>query len=145
MLMYLKKWRRKRDSNPRYPFEYNGFQDRRLKPLGHSSAFYCNRLAAGQTQQALGVAAVDTVLVGGAEAQAFDHPDGLPDVQARRGLVRRVGGEQHVIKAEESQAALRGRQCPEERGVGVEYLEVIVGALLHGFQQLFVALIGTAP
>lgn len=26
-----------RDSNPRYPFEYNGFQDRRLKPLGQSS------------------------------------------------------------------------------------------------------------
>ncbi len=30
-------WRRKRDSNPRTPFDVNGFQDRRLKPLGHSS------------------------------------------------------------------------------------------------------------
>ena len=30
-------WRRKRDSNPRNPFEFNGFQDRRLQPLGHSS------------------------------------------------------------------------------------------------------------
>src|ERR1019366_6670212 len=30
-------WRRKRDSNPRTSFPVNGFQDRRLKPLGHSS------------------------------------------------------------------------------------------------------------
>lgn len=33
-----KNWRRMRDSNPRYPYEYNGFQDRRLQPLGQSSA-----------------------------------------------------------------------------------------------------------
>ena len=33
-------WRRKRDSNPRIAFTINGFQDRRLKPLGHSSTFY---------------------------------------------------------------------------------------------------------
>jgi site-specific DNA recombinase len=31
------RWRRRRDSNPRYPSGYSGFQDRRLKPLGHSS------------------------------------------------------------------------------------------------------------
>ena len=30
-------WRRERDSNPRYPFGYNGFQDRRHQPLGHPS------------------------------------------------------------------------------------------------------------
>ena len=30
-------WRRRRDSNPRYRFRHNGFQDRRLQPLGHSS------------------------------------------------------------------------------------------------------------
>ena len=29
--------RRRRDSNPRYPYEYAGFQNRCLKPLGHSS------------------------------------------------------------------------------------------------------------
>lgn len=29
--------RRRRDSNPRYPCEYAGFQNRCLKPLGHSS------------------------------------------------------------------------------------------------------------
>src|SRR5687768_2002296 len=31
-------WRRERDSNPRNSFPFNGFQDRRLKPLGHPSA-----------------------------------------------------------------------------------------------------------
>ena len=31
-------WRRERDSNPRYRLRYSGFQDRRLKPLGHPSA-----------------------------------------------------------------------------------------------------------
>jgi hypothetical protein len=29
--------RRKRDSNPRVSYPTNGFQDRRLRPLGHSS------------------------------------------------------------------------------------------------------------
>ena len=32
-------WRRGRDSNPWNPFRFNGFQDRRLKPLGHLSNF----------------------------------------------------------------------------------------------------------
>jgi hypothetical protein len=31
-------WRRERDSNPRYPFRHNGFQDRRYQPLTHPSA-----------------------------------------------------------------------------------------------------------
>src|SRR5438034_8055685 len=30
-------WRRRGDSNPRDPFEPNGFQDRRFQPLTHSS------------------------------------------------------------------------------------------------------------
>ena len=34
------KWRRERDSNPRAPFEANGFQDRRFQPLTHPSVFY---------------------------------------------------------------------------------------------------------
>ena len=36
-------WRRKRDSNPRTSYPVNGFQDRRLQPLGHSSVFYRTR------------------------------------------------------------------------------------------------------
>ena len=32
------KWRRARDSNPRYPFRYAGFQDRSHQPLGQLSA-----------------------------------------------------------------------------------------------------------
>src|SRR5580658_3394357 len=33
-------WRRGRDSNPRYPFGYAGFQDRSHQPLGHLSDSY---------------------------------------------------------------------------------------------------------
>src|SRR6266481_155424 len=32
-------WRRRRDSNPRDPFESSDFQDRRFQPLTHSSAY----------------------------------------------------------------------------------------------------------
>jgi hypothetical protein len=31
-------WRGERDSNPRYPFRYSGFQDRLFQPLTHPSA-----------------------------------------------------------------------------------------------------------
>jgi hypothetical protein len=31
-------WRRERDSNPRYPSGYSGFQDRLFQPLTHPSA-----------------------------------------------------------------------------------------------------------
>ena len=33
-------WRRGRDSNPRYPFGYAGFQDRCHQPLGHLSGCF---------------------------------------------------------------------------------------------------------
>ena len=36
-------WRRRRDSNPRDPFESNGFQDRRFQPLTHSSVSNYNQ------------------------------------------------------------------------------------------------------
>ena len=36
LMLYLN-WRREWDSNPRYPHEYTGFRDRRLRPLGHLS------------------------------------------------------------------------------------------------------------
>ena len=36
----LKFWRRGRDSNPRYPSGYAGFQDRCHQPLGHLSGYY---------------------------------------------------------------------------------------------------------
>src|SRR6266849_11205212 len=37
-------WRRRGDSNPRDPFEPNGFQDRRFQPLTHPSVFDFNPL-----------------------------------------------------------------------------------------------------
>ena len=36
-LAWNKEWRRDRDSNPGNAFTFNGFQDRRLQPLGHPS------------------------------------------------------------------------------------------------------------
>ena len=33
-----KRWRKRRDSNPRYPFRYASFQDWSHQPLGHSSS-----------------------------------------------------------------------------------------------------------
>src|SRR6266404_877109 len=35
-----KLWRRVRDSNPRYPLRYAGFQDRCHQPLGQLSGYY---------------------------------------------------------------------------------------------------------
>ena len=47
-------WRRERDSNPRAPFEANGFQDRRFQPLTHPSSMtykrpfnHCSRYCSG--------------------------------------------------------------------------------------------------
>jgi hypothetical protein len=37
-------WRRERDSNPRYPCGYSGFQDHRHRPLGHPSALKCRQI-----------------------------------------------------------------------------------------------------
>src|SRR5262245_38132341 len=37
-MFLLTTWRRERDSNPRYPSGYSGFQDHRHRPLGHPSA-----------------------------------------------------------------------------------------------------------
>src|ERR1700751_1798179 len=46
-LIVTRKWRRGRDSNPRYPSGYSGFQDHRHRPLGHlsSAPFYSHRRA----------------------------------------------------------------------------------------------------
>ena len=50
------KWRRRRDLNPRDPFEPNGFQDRRFQPLTHSSVSKYNlqQLLAGLLVTILG-------------------------------------------------------------------------------------------
>ena len=42
---HLVKWRRERDSNPRYGFPYSGFQDRLFQPLTHPSARWAECLA----------------------------------------------------------------------------------------------------
>src|SRR6185295_15625547 len=40
------RWRRERDSNPRYPCGYSGFRDRPIQPLSHLSAGENTRIAA---------------------------------------------------------------------------------------------------
>ena len=45
-------WRRGWDSNPRDPFESNGFQDRRLQPLGHPSIFCSLPPSPGESKRA---------------------------------------------------------------------------------------------
>ena len=47
----LLQWRRRRDSNPRYQLGYSGFQDHRLKPLGHSSVLWNPTETRGLDQQ----------------------------------------------------------------------------------------------
>src|SRR5215216_2207482 len=44
-------WRRERDSNPRNPFRFSGFQDHRHRPLGHLSAL--NKIAQSSILHAL--------------------------------------------------------------------------------------------
>src|SRR5580698_2981363 len=54
IISYLR-WRRKRDSNPREPFDSNGFQDRRIQPLCHSSVYYLSVCpGSGEVRRALG-------------------------------------------------------------------------------------------
>src|SRR2546427_5140614 len=40
------KWRRERDSNPRYAYAYSGFRDRPIQPLSHLSAGENTRIVA---------------------------------------------------------------------------------------------------
>jgi hypothetical protein len=46
----MSSWRRGRDSNPRYPFGYAGFQDRSHQPLGHLSGCCIRLTNHGQVQ-----------------------------------------------------------------------------------------------
>jgi hypothetical protein len=49
------KWRKRRDSNPRYPFRYASFQDWSHQPLGHSS---CLKFSTGEAGNAKGLRAM---------------------------------------------------------------------------------------
>ena len=57
-------WRRRRDSNPRGPFEPNGFQDRRFQPLTHSSAsdYILQSRFAGFSRKAGGSRNITTII-----------------------------------------------------------------------------------
>ncbi len=61
--------RRRRDSNPRHGFPCNGFQDRRLKPLGHSSL--CRYI---EPRVAIPFAVSTHSIVGRATGENSEHP-----------------------------------------------------------------------
>ncbi len=53
------KWRKRRDSNPRYPFRYASFQDWSHQPLGHSSSW---KFSMRSARSAKGFALLRTIL-----------------------------------------------------------------------------------
>ena len=65
-------WRRGRDSNPWKPFDFNGFQDRRLKPLGHLSGL----TASVKSDVKLQTSPFDDLLRSHIFSQNFRHDDG---------------------------------------------------------------------
>src|SRR3989338_275711 len=61
----------------------------------------------------------------------IDDVDCVPDIAgAHFGIEGHIRSKQHTVRAEESQAALGGRDRPEERRIAVEHMEIIDGALL---------------
>src|ERR1043165_7320220 len=78
--VFVKTWRRERDSNPRYGFPYSGFQDHPFQPLTHPSAAvylqFSKHLAvgvpvSGMTQQ------INTIFTGvlrGTSCQTYAPP-----------------------------------------------------------------------
>ena len=77
-----------------------------------------------ELQELLGIAPIDPVTFIGAQTETVNHLDRFAGVEARRGVERHVGGEEHMIHTEEVEAAACRRCGAEERGVGVELLEV---------------------
>src|SRR5215469_521178 len=97
-----------------------------------------------EAQQFLGIAAIDSVLCFRREIQALDAPDGLADVQPGRRFERHIGSEHDVIDTEKFETAPRCGQGSEQRGVTVEFSEVVDGPALHGFSKSDIVGIGSA-
>ena len=95
-------WRRERDSNPRYPFEYSGFQDRLFQPLTHPSA---------------GVGRVWSLLYDSSEGGIFGWAGGFRAQQSLRWNVAQKSLRRNVKKrARRSDSArLAARRRPERR------------------------------
>ena len=83
-------WRRERDSNPRNPSEFSGFQDHRLKPLGHLSVRRksCRRTVPGREPET--TARPDAILLGRRHASmfVFSCPHGAPKSGPQRFFCR---------------------------------------------------------
>src|SRR5215469_11547123 len=88
-----------------------------------------------ELQQFLCVSPVDLVFLIGAQADPFDTPDRLANVDSRRRLEGHVGSKYDVIDSEELESAASRRERAEQCRVGIEEPEIIDGPLLHRLQQ----------
>src|SRR5205823_1013787 len=88
------------------------------------------------------VAKADLLLVSGREIERVDHIDGVADVAGPLLLVERaIGSKQHAIGPEEFDAANQGGARAFDRRVAIEFLEVIIRALLQALEQSTVVLV----
>src|SRR5262249_57613760 len=91
------------------------------------------RLHEGLARELLDVLEVDLVAVGLGDVEAVDDLDGLANVlRAALRVERAVGGEHHLVHAEELEPANGCRARAEHRSVGVEiFLELVDRPLLE--------------
>src|ERR1700686_4662903 len=95
-----------------------------------------------EPEHPLRIAMADALLVGRRQAKRLDDRDGRADVAGALLLVERaVGRKQHMVGAEEVEPADGGGAGPLDRGVAVEVLEIVVGALLQFLQKRRVVLV----
>src|SRR3954468_5694925 len=98
-----------------------------------------------QAQQAGRVAEVDLAPVAGLERHAVQRLDRLAgEERPAFGVERTIGAEQHVLHAEEVEAAADGAPRAVHRGIAVEHPEEVEGALLHALEQPLVVLVARA-
>src|SRR5437899_2561392 len=84
-------------------------------------------LSRRQSEDALGIAVADLLLVGGRQTKRLDDLDGVADVARPLLLVERtIGCEQHVVGREEVGPAHGGGARTFDRGVAVKTLEIVV-------------------
>src|SRR6185437_4846065 len=93
----------------------------------------------------LGVALIDHLEVLGWQAEAVEHLGDVADEErAAERIEGTVGAEEHVLPAEEIEAAARARSRAVDRRVAIEHAEIVDRAaafLLHRLDDLRIALL----
>src|SRR5438105_12715441 len=109
---------------------------RRASAMGCASKRVTESFAYREPEHALGVAMADLLLVGVRQIERVDDLDGGADITRPLLLVEgTIGREQHVVGAEEVDAANGCGAGALDRGIAVETLEIVVGALLEPLEQ----------